>query len=357
MGVEVMPPDINRGRADFDVVNGKIAFGLTAIKGLGRGAAEEIVRAREAGSGFKDLFDFCERVDLRVVPKAAIERLIKAGAMDVFGKRAALFATLPRAAQAADDKAADKKRGQKSFMDSFDTLGDDGSPAGGPVGLLDMPEWPELERLKFEKEALDFYISSHPLAQYDAQLRKFRSHDAASIPKVKEKSEVRLGGMITQLGTRTTKQGKRFALFRVEDFTGQARCVAWSEEFTRFKDEIQDDAIHLFEGIVEWRDGSAEPDVIVKKVITLEQARKDFTRGMVLRMNYGDDEELLRKVDGLESTLKRYRGGCPVYLSVKDPSGKSAQFKLNAEYNVDAVKVPVEELEMILGPGQVIFTR
>jgi DNA polymerase-3 subunit alpha len=354
IGVEVLPPDANRGRADFDVVDGKVVFGLTAIKGLGRGAAEEIVRAREADGAFHDLFDFCERVDLRTVPKAGIERLIKAGAMDAFGARASLFATLPRAAQAAEDSLSDKRRGQHNL---FGGAGTDDNGSNGHTGLIDMPEWPELERLKFEKEALDFYISSHPLAQFDDQLRRFRTHDAGDLAKAEHGKDVRVGGMVTQLGFRTTKQGKRFALFRVEDFTGQAKAVMWSEELQRFKDDLAEDAILLFEGTVEWRDGVGEPDLVVKRVMTVEQARKELTRGLVLRLPYSEDEAALRKVDGIAAALKRARGSCPVFVSVKDPAGKSAQFKLNGDFAVDPVKVPVDELEMILGKGQVIFTR
>src|SRR5437763_13394837 len=106
-GIEVLPPDVNRGAADFDVHNNRIVFGLTAIKGLGRGAAEEIVRAREAGGRFKDLFDFCERVDRRVVQKAAVEKLIMGGAFDTMGRRAAQFASVAKAFQSADQRAAD----------------------------------------------------------------------------------------------------------------------------------------------------------------------------------------------------------------------------------------------------------
>src|SRR5262245_61549310 len=300
LGVEVLPPDANRGRADFDVVDGKVVFGLTAIKGLGRGAAEEIVHAREADGPFRDLFDFCERVDLRVVPKAGIERLIKAGAMDAFGNRASLFATLPRAAQAAEDRLSDLRRGQNNL---FGGGGGDDAGENGHSGLIDMPEWPELERLKFEKEALDFYISSHPLAQFDDQLRRFRSHDAGRLAKEEHGKDVRVGGMVAQLGFRTTRQGKRFALFRVEDFTGQAKAVMWSEELQRYKDDLVEDRILLFEGTVEWRDGVGEPDLVVKRVMTVEQARKELTRGLVLRLPYSDDEAAHRKVDGIAAAL------------------------------------------------------
>src|SRR5439155_6606467 len=103
LGIEVLPPDINRGLADFDVVNNRIVFGLTAIKGLGRGAAEDIVRARSDGAKFKDIYDFAERVDRRLVQKAAVERLVMAGAFDAFGRRASLFAAIPKAFGAADE--------------------------------------------------------------------------------------------------------------------------------------------------------------------------------------------------------------------------------------------------------------
>jgi DNA polymerase-3 subunit alpha len=358
LGVDVLPPDINKSRPDFDVVDGQITFGLTAIKGVGHGAAEEIARVRDAGGRFTSLFDFCERVDPRVVTRAAVERLIKAGAMDVFGRRAAQVMALEAAFDAAAQRIADRKRGQRNF---FDLLGGDAGANGpadadGAAGLPDVPEWPELEKLKFEKEALDFYVSSHPLAQFDDQLRRFRTHATADAMKARHGTEVRLGGMITALQVRTTKTGKRFAIFRLEDFTGQIKCVLWSEELQRFKDLVADDRIHLFEGVVEWGD-RAEPDVIVKRVLTADDARKELTRGLLVRMAYADDDETLRKVDWLGKALARYRGSCPVYLSVRDPAGRAAQFKLGSDYWVNPATVPVDELEKVLGPGAVVFTR
>ena len=367
LGVEVQPPDVNKGQPGFDVVNGKIVFGLTAIKGLGRGAACEIVRAREAGGPFRDLFEFCERVDLRAVPRAGIERMIKAGAMDCFGKdkRAALTLTLPRAAQAADDKAADKRRGQGSMFDSFDAPADGPGGGGGGFkageGLSDCPEWSDADKLKFEKEALDFYISSHPLAGCDEQLRQFRTHDAAGVGRLDAGVEAKLGGIVVQLDTRVVKagrnQGARFALFRLEDLTGQVKCVLWSDQFARYKDDIGEDKVVLLDGKVERREGSSEAELIVSKVTTLDQAKQDLTKGVVLRLAYGEDEEHLRKLDGLALVLKRYRGGCPVWLEVRDPAGRKARLKAGQDYWVDAARVPVGELELLLGPGAVLFTN
>src|SRR5262249_40514570 len=111
LGVEVLPPNVNAGDVGFTVQDGKIVFGLTAIKGLGRSAAEEIVRARTEKGPFRDLYDFCERIDHRSVTQAAVEKLIKAGAFDKFGKRSALMMVLPRYMQASKEQAEDRKRG------------------------------------------------------------------------------------------------------------------------------------------------------------------------------------------------------------------------------------------------------
>ncbi len=362
LGVDVLPPDVNRGLADFTVHNNRIVFGLTAIKGLGRNAAEEIVRAREQDGKFKDLFDFAERVDRRTVQKAAIEKMVQAGAFDAFGKRAALFQAIPKAYQSADERAADRRRGQKSFFDMFGD-GDEGdtgpaAKAGSDHGLLDVPEWPDAEKLKFEKEALDFYVSSHPLAQHDEQLKRFRTHDAAQIVKLPAGTQVLAAGMVTQFQMRTAqKSGKRWAMFYLEDFTGQCKCILWSDEYARFKDVVVNDAVFLFEGAIEWREGGSSGDLIVKKVLTVDDARKEMTKSLLLKLRYTDDEEALRKLDAVSLVLKRNRGQTPVFLSVRDGNGKQVQLKASAEFAVNPNTLRAEELEMLLGPGAVLFTR
>jgi DNA polymerase III subunit alpha len=162
--------------------------------------------------------------------------------------------------------------------------------------------------------------------------------------------------MVTNLQMKTTKTGKRFALFRLEDFSGQAKCVLWSEEFLRFKELVVDDRIVVAEGILEWGD-RAEPDFVVKKLMTVDDARKELTRGLLLRMPYAEDDETLRRLETIGKVLQRSRGPCPVFVSFRDPAGRSAQFKLGSEFNVNAANMKVDELELILGPGSVIFTR
>ncbi|MCS7021930.1 MAG: DNA polymerase III subunit alpha [Gemmataceae bacterium] len=372
MGLEVLPPDINRGLPDFDVEGKQIIFGLTAIKGLGRGAAEEIVRVRQQGGKFTSLYDFCERVDRRVVPRSAVERLIKAGAFDAFGRRAALFAALERAYQAAEERAADRRRGQKSLMDLLVEGPSTDDSHNGTVqgvatallasdGLPDVPEWSETDKLKFEKEALDFYMSSHPLAQHEEQMRRFRTHECADLLKAKAGTEARLAGMIVDLAIRTANRGRnagrKYATFRIEDFSGSVRCILWSDEYARYRELVVPDAVYLFEGMLNWAPERAEPDFQVKRLLTLEEARREFTKSLILRLPYSDSPETLQKLDGLRLLLQRYRGTCPVYLVVRDPGGRQAHLRLADELRVDPAQLPLDELELILGKGAALFSR
>jgi DNA polymerase III subunit alpha len=227
-------------------------------------------------------------------------------------------------------------------------------------GLPAVPEWSELEKLKYEKEALDFYISSHPLAQYEEQLRRYRTHEGIALGKLPASTPVRLAGMITEIVPKTISKGRnqggRWAIVRVEDFTASFKCIFWSDQYGRFKDDLNPDTILIIDGKVESRDGSSEPDVIVERIMTVEQARRELTREMVLRIPYGEDEELLNKLDGVAVVLKRAKGTCPVFLSVRDIQGKICQLKLGQEYAINPNIVPVEELELILGRGSVLFS-
>ncbi|MBO0696841.1 MAG: DNA polymerase III subunit alpha [Zavarzinella sp.] len=359
-GVPVLPPDVNRGEPDFSVRGGQILFGLVAIKGLGRGAAEEIVRAREEKGPFKDLYDFCERVDLKTVPRAAVERLIKAGAMDAFAQpfahRAQLLAALPGALQAAEDLQNDRRRGQRSIFDLMDADGEANGHAGGrdATPLPSIPRWSNTEQLKAEKEALDFYLSSHPLAEFEAALKRFATHTCAQVNEARHGTEVRFGGMISLTRVMTTKKGGRFVRCKVEDFTGQVESVMWPDDYARYANEFADDRIYLFEAGVEDDSRNGGKMVVLRRLMTLDQARTELTKGMVLTLaagQHGPDT-----VDRLGSILQRKRGPCVVYVQVKDPEGRKAQFRLGDEYRVNPAEVPVEELEMLLGAGNVLFT-
>jgi DNA polymerase-3 subunit alpha len=354
MGVTVLPPDINAGEPDFSVVKGEIVFGLTAIKGLGRGAAQDIVRARQAGGPFRDIYDFCERIEHRIVNRAAIERLIKAGTFDrLGGTRAALMHVLSGALQAAGELQEDRRHGQMNF---FDPKSSSATSEPKAAALPDVPEWHDTEKLKYEKEALDFYITSHPLARFADDVKLFSSHSVDQLASAGLNQEVIVGGMLTQVRFLNTKKARngnsRYARFKLEDFTGTVECVLWPDDFVRHKDDVRDDRICFVKGAVERN--REEPGLIVSRILTIEQAQRELTKGLVLLLNlnvHGPDV-----VEGVARVLRRAPGGCPVYLQVHDAAGRRSFLKTSAEYGVNPATCPVEELETVLGQGSVKFS-
>ena len=355
LGAEVLPPDVQAGDVDFTVKDGKILFGLTAIKGLGRSAAADIVRARQYKGPFRDLFDFCERVDLKVVGRPAIEKLIKAGAFDrCNGNRAQLWEALPRAVSSAGEVQVDRRHGQGSL---FGDLEGPQAEASAADGLKDIPEWSATEKLKFEKEALDFYISSHPLAQHEEDLRRFSSHAVNQLGELSINQEVFIGGMLTQIRLMNTKKARngntRYVRCRLEDFTGSVECVMWPDDYARYKDQIDEDKIVFVAGAIErTRD---EPGLVLTKVLSLEQGKKERMTGLVLLMSLSEHEP--SQLDAIANVLRRARGTLPVFVHVQDSSGRWIKLKSSDDFRINPNILVTSDLETILGPGRVQFAR
>ena len=354
LGVEVLPPDVQTCAPDFTVQDGKILFGLLAIKGLGRGAAQAIVQARAAQGPFKDFFDFCERIDHAIVAKAAIEKMIKAGALDrLGGNRAQLLEALPRAMQAGGLAQQDRRHGQRSL---FEVMNESEASPSLAEGLKDLPDWSPGDKLKFEKEALDFYISSHPLAEAGDDIRRFAPTTVALLKDCQPGQEVFMGGMLTQvryMNTKTARNGNtRYVRCKLEDFTGAAECVLWPDDYLRFKDLVAEDLICFVAATVE--KNREEPGLVIQRVLTLEQGRKERTTGLLLKLALNDDPA---KLDAVAAILKRAPGACPVFLYVRDGIGKWLRMKTGDQCRINPDNVSFGDLETILGPGRVEFAR
>jgi DNA polymerase-3 subunit alpha len=354
-GVDVLPPNVNTGDVEFTVKDEQILFGLTAIKGVGRGAAAEVVRTRQQGGPYKDLFDFCERVDLKAVPRAAMERLIKAGAFDrLCPNRRQLWESLPRAVQVAGEMQDDARHGQRNFFDVFESSAPEAAPEN-TAALPAIPEWPTAEKLKYEKEALDFYFSSHPLAQHDDDIRRFATHTVSQLADMGAGQEVVIGGMLTQIRYMNTKKARngnsRYARCKVEDFTGAAECVMWPDDFVRFKDEFQEDRVCFVKGAVERT--REEPGLVLTRVMSVDQAKKELTRFVVLSLSL--DQHGDHHIDRLAALFRQHRGPCPVELHLRDPRGRRARLKVGNDFYVNAAQLPVKQIEEILGPNRVAF--
>ncbi|MFN7735796.1 MAG: DNA polymerase III subunit alpha [Pirellula sp.] len=325
MNVVVEQPSVNSSRGEFSVANGRIHFGLSAIKGCSASAAEAIARERDAHGLYKDIFDLCNRVDSTQCNKSSLEALIRAGALDCFGAhRSQHIAVLEKALQGGAAAAKDKRSGQLSLF------GDVEEDEAAPKQMLpDMPEFPEKERLAMEKEVLGYYLSSHPLAEYERILKSFCTHNAVTAKTLKNRTEVWMGGIISSIKlahTRNPKPGQssKYANFDLEDLEGITRSIAWPNTFDQFGEMIQPDSIVLIRGRIDKR-GEEEINFIVDEILPIREVDEKFTTGIHILFDQNKhDQDLLPKIG---EVLRGYPGERDVMFAVRIGNGDTVHIK------------------------------
>jgi DNA polymerase-3 subunit alpha len=350
MGIEVVPPSVNSSHADFTVADGRIFFGLAAVKGCGEAAAAAITTARAQGRPFSSLFDFCERVDPAACPRASIETLIKAGAFDALGvRRAQCLAGLDRAIQAGAAALADRRSGQRSL---FEGLDDTVTPALA-AKLPDVPEWDEREKLAHEKEVLGFFLSSHPLAEHEQTLANYCSHTTSDLAQLRDRAEVVVGGMLSAIKTAHVRKARagtaetRYVNFDLEDLEGSVRCILWPDEYAQFGQLVEPDAVLVARGVVDRRGGD-EVNLIVNELIPLDQLDARYTRGVVIRVQpQGADTQLL---DQLLEIVRGYPGNGQLQLSLWLEDGSRVLLKATRP-GIEVSPELRRRVEELLGPG------
>ncbi len=317
MKLEVLPPDINSSEVEFGFVDGKVTFGMGAIKGVGIVALQAIVDEREKNGLFKNIYDLTERVDPKLLTKGSLEILIKSGALDCFGpNRPQHLLVFERAVQAAVSIQKDKARGQKSLFGGDDDPADE-EVGSEDIGIPEAPDWTRSQKLAIEKEVLGFYLTSHPLAEYGDRVTRHATHRNIDLAELDDGSEVTICGMISAIKKATTKKPSRnnhtrYANFDFEDPSGIVRCIIWPEDYARYEDDVRVENICLLKGRVDRR--GREPNVIVNKLMTLEQADKEFTTNVAIKFQRGihtpDDMEKVREI------MKRYQGQTEIVIVV-----------------------------------------
>jgi len=351
MNITVISPDVNSSEGDFTVADGKIYVGLCAIKGCGRSAANAIVAARKEKGPFRDLFDFCERVDPTQVSRATIETLIKAGALDSMGKkRSQWMAIVERAIQGGASKHSDRKSGQKGLFDAME----DDEKATPVVTVPDLPEWEQREKLAAEKEVLGFYLSSHPLAEYEQTLNTYCSHTTSDMPNLQHRTEIMVGGMLAAIKHSQTKNPKpgqtntKYAMFDLEDMNGIVRCICWPEQYAMMGEMVRADAILVVRGAVDRRPGSEEANLVVNELIPLEDLAGRFTKGVVIRVN--ELEHGQKGLEDLYEILRGYPGHCELQLCIVTADGAKVYLKAGG-LRVDLQPEMRSRVDALLGPG------
>ena len=350
MQIEVLGPDVNRSEVEFTVWEGKISFGLAAVKGCGPSAAAAIVEERQRGGPFRSLMDFCMRIDPALVHRGAIESLIKAGAFDSLGiRRSQCMAVLDKALQAGVAAAADRRIGQRSL---FGEPAGQHSPSAAFLELPELPEWSLRERLAKEKEVLGFYLSSHPLEEYQTLLETYSTHTTMQAAKLAHRTEVRLCGMISGISWRNTRTARpgaptRYAMFDLEDMAGMIPCILWPEACLEYGQFIQPEAVVAITGYMERRPGEEEGTLIATEVVPLEEAPTRYTRLITLRL-----EERRLGTEGLQQVhqlLQRWAGSTPVELLLLLADGVKVQCRC-AQMQIRFTRQLQTELQTLLGP-------
>ncbi len=347
MDIAVLPPDINESELGFHSVEGRIRFGMLAIRNVGEGAIRSVLQYRKDFGRFRSLFHFCEEIDSRSLNKRVLESLVKSGALDSLGwKRSQCMAMIDTAIDYGQKARRDRESGQKGLFAEL-TEGETGIAEPAPP---DIPEWSLEQRLAFEKETLGFYVSGHPLDRFAEEVIRFSKKSIAELVSEKKNVECKIAGIVTDARTRRTKKGDLMALFSLEDLTGAVEAVVFPSSFSKFEPFMTADFPLLVSGRFE-----AEDERVCKVIVSdlqplpgiLERNAKTLRIRACISNLSPESATLLHRL------LEGNRGNTGVELELYYPS----DFRVNI-LSSDFVKVKsspelIQEIESICGSGSV----
>ena len=332
MNLQLLPPDVNHGMFQFSVDDkGSVLYGLGAIKGLGEGPIEAIITARECGE-FKNIFDFCARVDGRKVNKRALEAMIRGGAMDQIGpegdishRRAVMLACMDEAVKLAEQHI----RNQVSGMG--DLFGDsivDSAPEISYLAFDDVKSLSVKDRLNGEKDTLGLYLTGHPIDEYESELKKMFPHRIANLRSGKD--SLTISGMIVAMRILKNKRGDNFAFLTLDDKSGRIEISVWAEKFNAYRDILVKDALLVIKGVISEDDFTGGLKMVAESIQSIYQARCSKLLCLELLVSEGSTDW----VDKFRSTINGYRNGnCSVFVNYEQEHARCA-LKLGSDWKV-----------------------
>ena len=327
-GIEVLGPDVNESGVYFaPAKEGKaIRFGLAAIKGVGEGAVETILKARNESGNFKTLSELCERVDGRTLTRKPLEALIKTGACDVFGQtRSTLMAQIERTLARAASILSDKQKGQSSL---FGALEEKSPPM--PEAISNLPEWPQHELLAHEKELLGFYVTGHPLTPLVPLLQKYCLANTAKLAELPNRSLTRIGGMIAAVQHGVSKKsGKPYAMVTLEDLDGSVQILVMND-YDKFRPLLEVNKAVMVIGEVST--GEDRPKIFPQEIFPLEDAPKKYTKQVHFRLNAAHLTE--GSLDQIFGLVTANAGKCPLILAFRQPAGELVFMAAHERYAI-----------------------
>jgi DNA polymerase-3 subunit alpha len=340
MGIEVLVPDINESRMDFTVHDGRIRFGLSAIRNVGEGVVEKILEAREEGP-FSDFDDFIERVDPIALNKRTVESLIKAGAFDGVGhSRKGLFLVFESMLDATLERRRNEDMGQFSLFAGAEEVDSGSKP------VIPSDEWKQKVKLGFEKEMLGLYISDHPLLGARATLASVAPTSIAELEDMKDRSPVTVGGLVGAITRRWTKNGEPMVFFQLETLEGSVEALCFPRTVKEVGHLVVEDSIVVVTGHLDHR--GDEIKVVVKDLRELE-IRDDQSVRLQVPAAYLSTEVVRR----LKQVLSNHPGPAQVYLHMTGEEGHKT-LKLSDEHRVEPRSALFAELKELLGQKAVL---
>jgi DNA polymerase III subunit alpha len=326
-GLRLLPPDVNDSDLGFTPLEGAVRFGLSAIKGIGTSSVQAIIESRRAGGPFRSLRDFTTRLEPGSVNRRALESLIAAGAFDSLmpGQhqtphhwRARLFAAIDGSLAAAQRLWSDRAKGQNFLFGTEENSAAEGASAAAAAAGDDLPEAPAWSQQKLsqeEKNAVGFYLSSHPLDDYGQILQSLKIKNIAEHQNAAPGERITLTGIVSNAQSKYSKKGNRFCIFKLEDQTAGAKCLAWSDTYAKYADCLKENQLLIVNGRIEANEGQ-EMTVIVEDAQKLADALLMRAQRLTLMLPAANcrAEEFL---DEVFATLSRNRGKCDVYFNLE----------------------------------------
>lgn len=341
--IEILPPDVNASQLDFSVVEGKIRFGMGAVKNVGESAIEVILASRREKGAFQSIYDFCQRLDTQKVNHRVIEQLIKCGAFDsLHENRAQVLAALDDALEKAQAMQRDRASGQINMFDLLRSR-----KKGSAPSLPDVVPWDSRTTLQFEKESIGFYISGHPLDFYADQLSAVCTADTQSIGEKREGSEVVLCGMISIIKELNTKKGERMAFLSLEDKEGIVEVVSFSDTFAEARPLLSEDGPLAVIGRVQQDEKGSK--IIASRIMTLDEAQVQTVESVRIHL---EAERLDRDgLSRLRHLLMSHPGESKTILHLAVAGKAEAVIALSAKLQVAATKSFFDEISQHFGQG------
>lgn len=300
MGFKVLPPDINKSDADFDVEDGNIRYALAAIKSVGAANMEAIAAERHAHGPYKDISDFIHRIDAKQINRRQLEQLIKAGAFDCLDKnRCKLFANIETIVQHISAATELKTSSQSSLF------GDQELRA--KVKLAEKPDWPELEKLKLEAEAIGFYLSAHPLDSYSRGMERLgvkKCNEVFQGIRTGDTIRAKLAGCVNSFQKRISKNGNKYAFLEISDGSSNFEGLLFSEGLTRFEETIKSGLPLLVSVTIDKQNEEGNPRVMINSVETLDKAIADVANGLEISLNDTSAVPKLKEILGKDRNGK-----------------------------------------------------